>query len=171
MPNAKIPLCECGYLRRQATQADSPIRFDATLNEYHFVQATAHLIIHHCPFCGGRAPQSRRPTMFAVIAESERQRLSALTASLHTVEDAIEAFGPPDFDCPAGIVSFAPQQTSEVSEPQTYRVLVYRGLSDTADLEVQVDSAAGTQIHVVPKYVGSQNAQQVAPSNAGSPSR
>jgi hypothetical protein len=37
MPNNRITPCKCGFLEREANQPDSPIRFDAKLNEYHFV--------------------------------------------------------------------------------------------------------------------------------------
>ena len=58
--------CTCGFLECQADDPDSPIVFDARLNEYHFEYASpcsdvgcdsakAQMMIYHCPFCGGAA--------------------------------------------------------------------------------------------------------------------
>jgi hypothetical protein len=74
VPNNKIARCKCGFLERHAGEPDSPIRFDAQMNEYHFVYpgsmgGEARMNIYHCPFCGGRAPKSRRGDLFAVTGQ------------------------------------------------------------------------------------------------------
>ena len=59
--------CTCGFLERQADDPDSPIEFDARMNEYHFEYpspcadgtcdaAKAQMMIYHCPFCDGEYP-------------------------------------------------------------------------------------------------------------------
>src|SRR6266545_3043282 len=80
MPNNQIAPCQCESLEREANHPDSPIRFDPKLNEYHFIYRTstgeeAKMMIYHCPFCGGRAPESRRDELFHRLTEAERHRL------------------------------------------------------------------------------------------------
>src|SRR5262245_4848327 len=81
--------CECGYLSDAANDPDSPIAFDAELNEYNFQYPSpcgggacegdkALLRIYHCPFCGGAAPQSKRDLLFTVISAEEQRRLLRL---------------------------------------------------------------------------------------------
>ena len=107
MPNKKLPPCKCGYLEREADDADSPIKFDARTNEFYFAYETEYakqgrLIIYHCPFCGGRAPESKRDTLFHTVSEREKRRLSLLTKNLRTVQEVLTTLGPPDRDMPAG---------------------------------------------------------------------
>src|SRR5262245_45085220 len=98
MPNARTARCKCGFLESQANHPDSPIRFDPGLNEYHFIYRTttsadAKMMIYHCPFCGGRAPKSRRSESFHRLTDVERQRLCELTKDVRTLQDAAAAFG------------------------------------------------------------------------------
>ena len=91
--------CTCGYLEESAADPNLPIRFDHDLNEYHIVYISpmggrVASLIHHCPFCGGAAPQSRRGELFADVPEGEGERLRALTGDVDTVEDLIELLGP-----------------------------------------------------------------------------
>ena len=73
-------LCCCGYLERAGLDPESPIDFDTRTNEYQFKYMVAggkgegSLIIYHCPFCGGAAPESLRDALFETVTVSERQR-------------------------------------------------------------------------------------------------
>jgi hypothetical protein len=91
--------CTCGYLEGSANDGSSPIKFDSTLNEYHFEYDTPKgrgaLLIYHCPFCGGTAPESKRDRLFAVISSDEEERLFALSRDVKTVEEALVILGPP----------------------------------------------------------------------------
>ena len=96
MPNNRIAPCKCGYLQRQANHPDSPIRFDAELNEYHFTHRTstggeAKMMIYHCPFCGGRAPKSRRSELFYRLTRAEQVRLCELTKNMPTLQSVMAA--------------------------------------------------------------------------------
>src|ERR1041385_958088 len=107
MPNNRIRPCKCGYLERQSNHPDSPIRFDPELNEYHFVYATkaggeAKMMIYHCPFCGGRAPKSRRSELFHRLTREEQRRLCDLTKGMRSVQEVTAAFGEPDVKQPVG---------------------------------------------------------------------
>jgi hypothetical protein len=66
--------CTCGYLQRCADRSELPIVYDKAMNEFHFVWSSGnernYLLIYHCPFCGGAAPQSNR-TLLATGDYSE----------------------------------------------------------------------------------------------------
>src|SRR5205807_3785770 len=92
--------CTCGYLVRAADDPTSPIVYDARLNEYHFEypspcgdsecgQAKAFLMIYHCPFCGGAAPESKRRLLCAGIPPDEERKLSKFPGSITTVVEPI----------------------------------------------------------------------------------
>src|SRR5262245_42398099 len=98
------PNCECRMLERFSKEPSVPIEFDAELNEYHILGALGErLMVYHCPFCGGRAPDSRRNELFMHITLAEKLRLMELTRDLKTLDDVLGAFGSPDMDNPAGV--------------------------------------------------------------------
>lgn len=121
MPNNRIAPCKCGFLERQANHPDSPIRFDSELNEYHFIHRTSisgesKMMIYHCPFCGGRAPKSRRSELFHRLTHAEQHRLSELTKDMRTIQDVTVGLGEPDIRQPIGMVS--PHQSEMASRRQ-----------------------------------------------------
>src|SRR5579864_1821424 len=143
MPNKRIAPCKCGFLERQANHPDSPVRFDAKLNEYHFIHRMstgeeAVMMIYHCPFCGGRAPKSRRGDLFHRLTHAERRRLCELTKEMRTLQDVMAAFGVPDIKQPIGMVITKPERDGKPETTQSYPVMIYRKLSDTADVHVTV---------------------------------
>ncbi len=143
MPNNRIAPCKCGYLESQANHPDSPVRFDPELNEYHFIHRTstsgeAKMMIYHCPFCGGRAPKSRRSELFHRLTHAERQRLCDLTKDMRTVREVTTAFGEPDIKHPVGMVITKPERDGKPETTQSYPVLIYQKLSDAADVRVTV---------------------------------
>jgi hypothetical protein len=152
MPNEHAPLCECGWLKKEADEPSSHVFFDPKLNEYNIRRGDdGYSRIYHCPFCGGRAPDSKRGHMFAVIDDAERGRLTQLTYPLRTLEQVIAALGQPTED------SFASSTMPESEEsPQTvhvYRRLVYRDVSTVANVEVLV-MADRLSITFNGKYIG-----------------
>src|SRR5260370_37691856 len=90
--------CTCGALERNSEDSEIPIVFDARMNEFSFrwpsKHGDAHLLIYHCPFCGGAAPQSKRDTLFAVVSTTEARRLHELLSDIKTIEEAIKKLGP-----------------------------------------------------------------------------
>jgi hypothetical protein len=143
MPNNQLAPCQCGFLEGEANHPDSPIRFDAKLNEYHFIHhmstgEEAKMMIYHCPFCGGRAPESRRDELFHRLTEAERHRLFKLTERLRTLDQVIAAFGQPDLDQPVGLVKVTPERDGKPETTESCRVVIYTKLSDTADVHVKV---------------------------------
>lgn len=143
MSNDQIAPCKCEFLKQQANHPDSPIRFDPELNEYHFIHRTSTsgesmMMIYHCPFCGGRAPQSRRAELFHRLTQAERHRLCELTNRMRTIQDVTAAFGEPDIRQPIGMVVITPERDGKPETTQSYPVMIYTKLSEIADVHVTV---------------------------------
>ena len=141
MPNNRIAQCKCGFLEQQANHPDSPIRFDSKLNEYHFIHPTstggeAKMMIYHCPFCGGRAPKSRRDELFDRLTHAEQHRLCELTKSMRTIQDVAAAFGEPDIRQAIGMVVTTPERDGKPEMTQSYPVMIYTKLSEIANVHV-----------------------------------
>jgi hypothetical protein len=99
------------------------------------------MMIYHCPFCGGRAPKSRRGELFHRLTERERQRLFQLTKGLRTVQDVITAFGEPDIRQPVGIVIVTPERDGKPETTVGFPVMIYTKLSETANVRVTIHPA------------------------------
>jgi hypothetical protein len=72
--------CECGWFDRASAEPRVPIEFNQTVGEFHLryegCDGPSTLVFYYCPFCGGRAPPSRRDTLFAQPTDEELARLS-----------------------------------------------------------------------------------------------
>jgi hypothetical protein len=139
--------CECGYLQHAADDPDSPIVYDARLNEFNIEYpcasgdgdcegAKSMLRIYHCPFCGGVAPESKRDLLFAAITIEEQNRLGELLAGITTLDEATRRLGNPDRDEPAGVTQETPEDNGHPSIIEWFRSIVYCGLSDTAEVHI-----------------------------------
>ena len=103
MPDPNAPECDCGWLESAADDPCVSVVFNRELNEYHLIRSGefgGEMMIYHCPFCGGRAPQSRRNKLFAEISIEEMDRLRILTKDLKTLPDVLSTLGTPDQDIP-----------------------------------------------------------------------
>src|ERR1041384_3533822 len=117
--------CDCGSLAHAAREPALPIEFDPRLNEFNFLYATGKMRIYHCPFCGGKAPESLRRNLFVQIPRAEADRLFRLTDGLKTVAEVLEALGPPDRDSPRGVVVSEPDSADQPPRTVARRTLVY----------------------------------------------
>jgi hypothetical protein len=159
-PNQNGPLCKCGFLERSSKDQEMPIKFDPELNEYNFIFTAANgeeasMRIYHCPFCGGRAPESKRGELFAKVSKDEISRLSKLTENIHTLEDALRGLGEPDVDDPNGMVVTTPERGGNPETTEVFRVLTYKKLSKTADVFVSVlPNGRVAHISFGGKYIG-----------------
>ena len=96
--------CKCDYLQRRAADPECPIIFDDRVGEYQFTyqkpgaEGLSTLVIFHCPFCGGAAPESKRDLLFALIPSEEEERIATLLRPIHSLDDAIKLLGTPDYD-------------------------------------------------------------------------
>src|SRR5215469_14456923 len=105
MPDPNAPECDCQVLERLSKEPDVPIVYDPVLDEYHIESRSGFgkTAIHHCFFCGGRVPQSRRNELFMHVTQAESLRIKGITEKLRTLPEILAALGPPDLDQPAGI--------------------------------------------------------------------
>jgi hypothetical protein len=118
---------------------ECPVEFDAELNEYHIVYGQKdYFMIYYCPFCGGKAPKSRRALLFHRIAEAELHRLCVLTKPLRTVKAVLGVFGKPDIKQPLGTVITTPERDGKPESSQSCPSMIYTKLSDTADIHVTI---------------------------------
>ena len=136
--------CRCDYLQRRAEDPDIPIAFDETTGEFQFTYGGATLIIYHCPFCGGAAPKSKRPLLFAVVPSEEEERLANLLTPLSTIGSALKRLGKPEHDDPHGLRTTSGGKDGRPIM-QRYRTLTYERLSEVAD--VQIVERADRSIH------------------------
>jgi len=150
--------CDCNWLASHVDDGRWPIVFDPVVNEYHFTYPTPHgpacAIIRHCPWCGGRAPQSKRASLFARISPHERQRLKELIAPLKTVDDVLRVLGKPDHDAMGGAATIKPETDTRGAEHQFFRHMIYQGLSETALVRVHVLPGDAVSITFSGKYIG-----------------
>ncbi len=138
-PPKEKGVCKCEWLERAADDPKCPVEFDAGLNEYHLVLGPKNFrMIYYCPFCGGRAPKSRRDRLFHTLTDKERQRLVSLTKDMRTLQDVTAAFGEPDIKQPVGMVITKPEREGKPETTQSYPVIIYEKLSDIADVHVAI---------------------------------
>jgi hypothetical protein len=158
--------CSCGYLEQSANDPALPIKYDPHLNEYHFwyhspcgdnecEQRNASLVIYHCPFCGGAAPESKRALLFAVIPPEEERRLCKMLGQLKTIDEAIQVLGPPDEDMPYGWTERHPETEETASTVESFRTLRYSRLSETANVFIMDTRAGPVHFCLCGKYLGS----------------
>lgn len=159
--------CSCGSLEALSREPAIPIVFDAGLNEYHIVGAGgAKVLIHHCMFCGGRAPVSRRPELFMHVTHEEMDRLRQVTRGLTTLDDVIQAFGSPDVDQPAGY-SHTEAAGAGPRRATWHRQMIFGGLSDTANLHVAIGLNDKVQFSFMPKGARLSKAAEAMACPAG----
>ncbi len=150
--------CTCGALQRHADDPHIPIRFDDLTHEFHLAHgppgAAGALVLYHCPFCGGAAPTSKRPLLFAQIPLDEQQRLSKILNPLRTLQQAIDSLGPPDRDQPSGRITMNPESNGSPPTAQHHRVLTYEHLSPVATIAFIEDPAGHATWMLTGKYLG-----------------
>jgi hypothetical protein len=150
--------CDCNWLQEHVDDGRWPIVFDSVVNEYHFTFPTPHgaatAIIRHCPWCGGRAPPSKRGTLFARIPPEEQQRLKLLIGPLTSIDDVLRVLGTPDHDAPAGTTAIRPATETRGRGYEHYRSLIYMNLSNTAIIRVHVLPGGAVGITYSGKYIG-----------------
>lgn len=159
MPLERKDVCDCGALERASKEQDHPIRWDERMNEYHIVDASGgEMMVYYCPICGGKAPESRRSSMFAHVTEQEEHRITELFRGLHKVSDVIARFGPPDEERDLACGVRIPSRDGKPERGEVFRGLVYKNLSPFAEIIFNVgdnDTVRGTWIQ---KYVGEKHA-------------
>ncbi len=157
MPDPNAPECDCGWLESAADDPCVSVVFNRELNEYHLIRSGefgGEMMIYHCPFCGGRAPQSRRNKLFAEISIEEMDRLRILTKDLKTLPDVLSTLGTPDQDIANGYGHMTPEKDGQSNRTEHLRMLRYASISPTADVEVVVYPTDRVHFMFTGKYVG-----------------
>lgn len=155
----EIP-CSCKFLGDSAADPNTPIRYDPELNEYSIIyswgaEGYGSMCIYHCPFCGGRTPESRREDLFTAVPESEYERLRALTTGIKSVDDAIRILGNPTRDEPSTLPpGYTAPTDRDGKSTWPVRALTWSDLSDVAEIQVCVLADNSTQVTCGPKYTG-----------------
>lgn len=153
-------LCTCGYLQNAADDPDNPIVFDAATGEYQFsyidpnakCEGRAMLVIYHCPFCGGAVPASKRALLFAVVPRMEEERLAGMMAPITTMKEALATLGTPDFE--GHSTTRGPEREGEPFEVIRHRKIMYRDLSDVAELWITERADGTVWWRLQGKYIG-----------------
>ena len=153
--------CTCKYLSDGAADPNTPIRYDPYLNEYSIIYwfggggEHGSMSIYHCPWCGGRTPESRRGDLFSSVAESEDDRLRELTAGIKALNDAFRILGNPSRDEPTTLPpGYTPPTERDGKSSRPLRVLTFENLSEVAEIQVALLSDNSTQVTYGPKYIG-----------------
>jgi hypothetical protein len=132
--------CRCGGLELASQDPSIPVEFDAETNEYEIVKKTdsyeSRTLVRFCFHCGGRAPASRRASLFETVDKAEMARLSRLFNEITTIDEAIDKFGPPDQDLSAGVI--ISDLGADGAEYEVARSVIYNKISKVADIRLTV---------------------------------
>lgn len=155
MPRDDLPFCDCRWLERAAHDDCCPVEFDPKLNEYNLKTTNGgSMRIYHCPFCSGRAPESLRSQLFAVISHEETARLHHLTRHITTEAELREVLGAPTHTFEPGLVTVDPEVDGHAPEVRTAKSLRYDQHSDTATISATVARDGRVWISFSGKYIG-----------------
>jgi len=168
MPNPNAPDCGCKWFELSAKDDSIPVVFDELMNEYHLkhVNGRGYSLFYHCPFCGGKAPDSLRGTYWTEVSHEESRRLQLLTNHIKTPDELFSTFGVPDQDFEIGGGSTSPGSDDE--PPETVvgpRRVVFTGLSDTVDVHVRIDRYDRLRFSYMGRYIGPKRSEQAVDGN------
>lgn len=140
-------MCDCGSLENASKEPDHAIRFDAQMKEYYIAYGTgSRMMVYYCPHCGGKIPESRRPSLFAHVTEKESMRIVRLLKGIRTVEDVLAKFGPPDEEREQNSSVRHPEREGKPETGEWFlRTMVYKNLSPVANVKFAV--GAGGSVH------------------------
>lgn len=139
--------CKCGLLDLFAKDPKKPIKFDKDRNEYFFsFPNCGRLTIRHCFFCGGKAPESLRSSLFVIVPQEEKYRLHELTKNINTLKEAVKVLGKPSFETLQMETDIKPRKKDNPEKTQSFKSLVYNHLSKTADVVITDFRTCGLNI-------------------------
>lgn len=154
-PRNDLPRCECRWLERAAHDPNCPVEFDPKLNEYNLKCSDgSSMRIYHCPFCAGRAPESLRSQLFAVISPEETVRLHQLTKAITSETELRATLGEPSHTYEPGIIISSAEIEGHAREVRTAKTLIYDQHSDTASITATVSRDDRVRISFTGKFLG-----------------
>jgi hypothetical protein len=132
-------LCTCGTMQRCSQDPAIPITYSVDTGDYQLEFRLAggecgHMVLYHCPFCGGCLPQQPPDVKFNVLSIDERTRLLKITHGINSIEAALERLGKPDYDLPSGLIYDGKTKDGTLPRTTVHRVLRYCNLSRQADV-------------------------------------
>lgn len=164
--------CNCGWLERTSDDPSNPVLFDRDLQEFNISRSDGGILrIYHCPWCGGAAPPSKRSRLFAIVTQSEADRLERLLHKFSTLEEAIRVLGPPDKDSPRGILVATFSSRRKAPRQMYARCLKYTRLSKTADIDLFEDPRRGVSFAFGGKHLGKRRRPRSSPARRSRNSR
>jgi hypothetical protein len=162
MPNPNAPDCGCKWFDRAAKDDSIPVVFNEMMNEYHLqhTNGRGHSLFYHCPFCGGKAPDSLRGTYWTEVSHEESYRLQQLTKDIKTPDELFAVLGTPDQDFEIGGSCTSPGSEEEPPEMVLGpRRVVYEGLSDTVNVHVTIDRYGRLKFSYRGRYIGPKRSE------------
>lgn len=150
----EIP-CSCGYLENSARDQNVPIVFDPRSNEYHIeaerpTGTKVSVVIYHCPFCGGAAPESQRDKLFVEIPDDERRRLEDMVREIKSLKDVERMLGKPDIDKP---IYFPPGLSGLEINKEPRRTLTFTRISKIADIHLTIYVNDDIEVFIIGKQI------------------
>jgi hypothetical protein len=137
--------CDCGWLAQAINDPESGVAYDPEQNSVCLSHGRSFYMMYHCPFCGGRFPDSSSPMWVPLVPQSEFDRLNACARGLADANAIIQRLGRPDYDAITGamkLVDGVRQFDGEV------RNIEYYNLSDLLALKFYIGDD-GTVAHKV----------------------
>ena len=143
--------CECGWLSLHINEPRSAIRFDEQMNCFVIDSSEGQAVMHFCPGCGGKLPDSTKPVWVPLAPQGERERLEALTIGLSTADQVLARLGAPDYD-EVGYTYW--QRDGRMVRDETtppFRNIEYYGLSDWYNLEFYICDDGRIKVEIMIK--------------------
>jgi hypothetical protein len=112
-------LCTCGSIAAWAADPELPVTYNEQLNEYEM----PGYFFHFCVVCGGQMRESEPNSFFAPWTDADDADFRARTEKLTSLEDVIDAFGPPDDE--SGSMQFSEEDKDIYNQMNVKRTLIY----------------------------------------------
>ena len=130
----------CRSLEQAVHQSAIPVTFDVELSEYQLELATGgYALIHYCPFCGHRFPDSTRHLLHVQPSDEDLSEIEVLL-SVAGIRGLCSRLG-------------EPAETIDVGRTKQHRFTNWR----TVDLVVLEDEDGSLEFTAVPKQVVGDN--------------
>ena len=139
--NKTLELCNCGVISGMLNDPESSI----TLGQDNTFCLAGSWAVYHCPFCGGKLPDSSKPIWYPRHTESEWARLHQLVEGITTPEEAFQRLGLPDHDAfVSGYDDVDGKSVAHDALSQRTRNIDYYHLSEHANIEFYFNTVKQT---------------------------
>ena len=139
----------CAHLQEYSEMPGSPFVFDQKTQEFQIQYkddkgAKISLMIRYCPFCGAKAPEGIRDSLFHAVSSDENSRLNNLFEGLLTYDAVKAKHGEPDTwtdttETDSIHTTFDQMASQPTPKVRSYKTAVYSHLSDDADVRLMLN--------------------------------